>query len=133
MTSYLFAVLGLLTSTVTVSAITVSAPANGATVTSPFNVIASTTTCNGVPAVSMGYSIDHNTAIIEPTSFTASVTASAGAHVLHVKCWGQKANSEVLMNITVVAASSNITIASPANGATLVSPFTLTAKTGTCA
>src|SRR5262252_4969785 len=128
MKNYLIAILGLLTSTVTVSAITVSAPANGATVSSPFTVVASTTTCNSVPAVSMGYSIDHGTAIIEPTSFTASVAASLGPHVLHVKCWGKQVNSEVLLNITVAAGqasntspASNITVASPANGATLTS------------
>lgn len=133
MKPYLIAILGLLTSTVTVSAITVSAPANGATVGSPFTLVASTTTCSGVPAVSMGYSIDHNAATVEPTSFTASVVATPGAHVLHVKCWGKQVSSEALLNITVVAAASNITVASPANGANLTSPFTLSAKVTTCA
>ncbi len=115
-------------------AITVSTPSNGAQITSPFTVTASTTTCAGVPAVSMGYSIDSGTAVIEPTSFSAKVSAAAGAHVLHVKCWGKNTHDEKLLSITVLAASvSDITIATPGNGATLTSPFTLTASTRTCA
>jgi hypothetical protein len=120
-------------STIPVSAITVVAPSNGAVLTSPFKLEASTSTCGGVSAVSMGYSIDSNTAIIEPTSFTASVVASPGPHVLHVKCWGKQVNSQLLLNITIVAAASNISVASPANGATLTSPFDLVASTKTCA
>jgi len=117
-----------------IQAITVSTPSNGAQLTSPFTVTASATTCAGVPAVSMGYSIDSGTALIEPTSFSAKVTASAGAHVLHVKCWGKNTHDEKLLNITVVAAPvSDITVATPSNGATVSPTFTLTASTRTCA
>ena len=135
MKTLLFAALALATSSVPAQAISVYSPSNGATVTSPFVVSASTTTCAGLPAVSMGYSIDSGTAVIEPTSFSASVSASAGSHVLHVKCWGQRVHAEVLLNITVAAASStsNIKVNSPSNGATLTSPFTVSASTTTCA
>src|SRR6266702_8300757 len=116
------------------SAITVTTPANGAQVTSPFALVASTSTCASVPAVSMGYSIDHNLATFEPTSFSASVVASQGPHVLHVKCWGKGVSSEVLLNITVVqAVVSDIVVVSPLNGAQLTSPFNLVASTRTCA
>lgn len=82
----------------------------------------------------MGYSIDSGTAVIEPTSFSAKVSVPAGAHVLHVKCWGKNTHDEKLLNITVVVApASDITVVTPGNGATLVSPFTLTASTKTCA
>jgi hypothetical protein len=84
------------------SAIAVVTPANGAQVPSPFVLIASAKTCESVPAVSMGYSIDDGPAIIVSTSFSAMVTASEGAHVLHVKCWGQQTSNEVTLNITVV-------------------------------
>lgn len=115
-------------------AITVSTPSNGAQLTSPFTVTASTTTCAGVTAASMGYSIDSGTAVIEPTSFSAKVSAAPGTHVLHVKCWGQNTHAEVLMNIAVQAALvSDITVATPANSATVTSPFTLTVSTKTCA
>jgi hypothetical protein len=90
--------------------------------------------CAGVPAVSMGYSIDNGTAVIEPTSFSAKVSAAAGTHVLHVKCWGKNTHDEVLLNITVATAPvSDITVTTPSNGATVSSPFTLTASTKTCA
>ena len=49
----------------------------------------------------MGYSIDSGAAIIEPTSFSASVSATAGTHVLHVKCWGQNAADQLLLTINV--------------------------------
>jgi hypothetical protein len=116
------------------AAITVTTPANGAQVTSPFEVVASTSVCGSVAAVSMGYSIDSGKAIIEPTSFAAMVSAIPGAHVLHVKCWGKGTSSQVLLNITVCAApaASNIVVASPANGAKVTSPFSLVARTTLC-
>src|SRR5512146_3380567 len=101
MKALLLAVLAVATSSVPAHAISVYSPSNGAIVTSPFVVSASTTTCAGLPAVSMGYSIDDGRAVIEPTSFSASVSAAPGSHVLHVKCWGQKVHAEVLLNITV--------------------------------
>lgn len=124
--------LALAVSTIPVSAITVVTPSNGAVLTSPFKLVASTSTCGGVPAVSMGYSIDSNTATIEPTSFSAMVVASPGSHVLHVKCWGKQTNGQVLYNITILAGTSNISVSTPANGATLTSPFKLVASTTTC-
>jgi Chitobiase/beta-hexosaminidase C-terminal domain len=83
----------------------------------------------------MGYSIDSGSSTIEPTSFSASVTAPVGSHVLHVKCWGQKTSDQVLLNITVVQSApvSDITVTNPGNGAQLTSPFNLAASTRTCA
>jgi len=129
----LFAALALAGCTLPGQSITVSTPTNGAQLTSPFVLTASTKTCAGLPAVSMGYSIDSGTAVIEPTAFTATVTAAPGPHVLHVKCWGQKVNDQVLLNITVQTVPvSDIMVAAPGNGATVTSPFTLTASTRTC-
>jgi len=54
----------------------------------------------------MGYSIDDGKAVVEPVSFNAQVIATSGPHVLHVKCWGASASSEVLMSINVAAAPS---------------------------
>jgi chitobiase/beta-hexosaminidase-like protein len=137
MKNFLFFAVALAASIVPASAITVSSPANGAQVTSPFTVTANTGTCASKPAVSMGYSLDSEAAVIEPTSFTASVSAAEGAHVLHVKCWGQQVNSEVLLNIEVVAGTaapvSNITVTAPAAGTQVSSPFTVTASATVCA
>jgi hypothetical protein len=134
MKTFLFAALALTVCTVSAPAITVTTPANGAQVTSPFLLVASTTTCGSAPAASMGYSIDSGASVIEPTSFSAYVSASTGTHILHVKCWGNRANSQVLLNIDVVPSTgtSNLAIATPANGATVTSPFLLTASTSTC-
>jgi Chitobiase/beta-hexosaminidase C-terminal domain len=135
MKNFIFAALAFLGICVTASAITVTTPASGAQLKSPFSVVASTSTCGSATAVSMGYSIDSGSAVIEPTSFSATVTATPGAHVLHVKCWGQKTNDQVLLNITVVqsAPASDITVTNPVNGAQLTSPFNLAASTRTCA
>lgn len=134
MKTLLSAVLTLVVSSAAASAITVSSPANGAQVTSPFTLTASATACGSVPAVSMGYSIDSGSAIIEPTAFTAHVSASNGSHTLHVKCWGQGTAYQVLLSITVVqsAPTSGITVTAPASGAKVSSPFTVTASSKTC-
>ncbi len=135
MRTLLFAAFALTAFSIPVKAITVTAPANGAKVTSPFLLTASTRTCASLPAVSMGYSIDDGKAIIEPTSFSAQVTATPGSHVLHVKCWGQKVNDQVLLNITVLNATTgtDISVATPFSGASVKSPFTVTASVKTCA
>jgi hypothetical protein len=91
------------------SNITVTTPANGARVTSPFRVAASTTTCSSFPAVFMGYSIDNATAVIERAAFSTTVTASPGVHVLHIRCWGRKVHDEVLLGITVAAPTTAAT------------------------
>jgi hypothetical protein len=133
MKTLILAALALAASSVSASAITVTSPANGTVVTSPFNVTASASTCAAKPGVSMGYSIDDGKAVIEPTSFSTAVAASQGAHVLHVKCWGQKVNDQVLLNITVIPAPvSNITVNIPVTGAQVSSPFNLVASATTC-
>ena len=96
-------------------AITVQAPGNGAQLTSPFTLTASTSVCDSKPAVSMGYSIDHGPTTIVPISFSAQVTAPTGTHVLHVKCWGKKVHENLGLNITVLSSSSTPpnTVATP--------------------
>jgi hypothetical protein len=134
MKSFFSALLVLAASSVPSLAITVSTPVNGAQVTSPFNLIASSTTCGGVSTVSMGYSIDSGSTTIEPTSFSAKLSASAGSHLLHVKCWGKQTSGHTDLNITVsgTSTSSNITVASPVNGSKITSPFNLAASVTTC-
>ena len=90
-------------------AITVTAPANGAIVSSPFSLVAGTSTCASKAAVSMGYSIDHGATTIVTTSFSAMLQATTGPHVLHVKCWGKGTSDAVLLNITVAPATSPTT------------------------
>jgi hypothetical protein len=114
-------------------AITVTTPANGAQVTSPFILVASTSTCSSKPAVSMGYSIDSGSTTIVATSFSANVGASAGAHILHVKCWGKGVSGVVDLNITVGSSTAaSMIVKSPTPGATVSSPFSLSATASVC-
>jgi hypothetical protein len=107
MRTLLLSTLTLAVASVPAFAITVYTPANGAQVSSPFKLTASTQTCDLKPAVAMGYSIDSGKAtIVSSTAFSAMVPAALGSHVVHVKCWGNKVDGEKLINITVVAASA---------------------------
>jgi hypothetical protein len=109
--SSLFAIVAV---TVPAWGMTVTAPKDGAHLTSPFSVAASAKTCDSVPAVSMGYSIDNGPTTIVSTAFSATVSVSVGKHTLHVKCWGKQAHAEALLGITVVAGSTAPTAAMPA-------------------
>jgi|HubBroStandDraft_5_1064220.scaffolds.fasta_scaffold00519_12 hypothetical protein len=134
MKALFFSLIALAAVVVPAPAITVTTPVSGAQMSSPFQLKASTATCLSKPAVSMGYSIDNGQTTIVSTSFNAMVAASAGAHVLHVKCWGQLVTDVVALNITIVPtyAASTIAVVTPANGAQVTSPFSLAASAKTC-
>jgi hypothetical protein len=109
-----FSFLALLVSVVPASAITVKTPADGAEVTSPFNLVASTSRCESEQAASMGYSLDHGATTVVSTNFSAMVVAGDGQHILHVKCWGSHgAAGDTSLDITVnpdtASPPSNIT------------------------
>ncbi|MFP5206376.1 MAG: hypothetical protein ACLGSH_13545 [Acidobacteriota bacterium] len=74
----------------TLQGIAVASPAGNATVYSPFVLNASAGYCSSQAVTAMGFSLDNssNTAIVDNTTVSASVAASAGAHTLHVKSWG---------------------------------------------
>jgi hypothetical protein len=91
----------------------------------------------------MGYSLDNNssTTIVYSSSLNASITASTGAHTVHVKSWGQGGAScvtDVAITVTTAAAtpaaasSSGISVSSPYNGASVSSPFNLSASAASC-
>ena len=108
----------------------------------PFAVIAGATTCSSEPVTAMGYSLDTsaNTAIVDSTSVHASLSASNGKHVLHVKSWGKSDACDTDIAITVTSQSTGgggssangITVSTPAKGATVSSPFTLSANASSC-
>ena len=118
MKAFLFPFLVLVAGSVSASAITVTAPVDGAQLTSPFTVAAITTSCESERAVSMGYSLDGGaTTIVHNTQLSAVVVAGDGPHVLHVKCWGPHgAHAHTPVNITIVPSGttppSNITVVS---------------------
>jgi Chitobiase/beta-hexosaminidase C-terminal domain len=84
------------------SDITVSSPASGTSVTSPFTLAAKATTCAGVPALSMGYSIDGGSTTNQPTAFSAALTKNLGTHTIVVKCYGQNVQDQVSLSVRVV-------------------------------
>lgn len=69
--------------------VTVNSPANKAEVKSPFALSATASTCSSKDVTAMGYSLDSSsdTTTVNDNSLDASVAASTGAHVLHVKAW----------------------------------------------
>ncbi len=120
--------------------ISVSSPSNGAVVGTSFSLVAGAASCSSQPVSAMGYSLDSstNTTVVNGTSVGATVTTSAGAHTLHVKAWGNggaSCDSDVAITAAAtsgVVTSSGITVSSPYNGATVSSPFTLSASAASC-
>jgi hypothetical protein len=125
------------------AAVTVASPASGASVISPFTLSATASPCSSQPISSMGYSLDNSTStsFVSGASILAQVTAPLGPHLLHVKSWGNQGASCVT-NVTVTVnptstgvpalTTTNVTVSSPANGATVTSPFSLVASGTLC-
>jgi hypothetical protein len=91
--------------------VTVSTPANNATVASPFLLSASASPCSTQAVSATGYSLDNNTntTVFSSASFSANVIATTGAHVLHVKSWGNQGAScvtNIALNVAVPAAAA---------------------------
>lgn len=127
-------------------AVTVTSPSNGSSVTTSFVVAASASSCSSQAISAMGYSLDSSasTTIVAKTSLNANVTAPVGVHTLHVKAWGNGGASCVTdVAITVAGTvkpavisadtSETISVASPATGASVMSPFVLVASAPSCA
>jgi hypothetical protein len=112
--------------------ITVSAPASGSIVASPFLLRASSSTCQTQPTASMAYSFDSgsDTIFSGATSINTNVSASQGTHTLRVKSWGNSgAFCEKDIAITV---GTGVQVTAPLNGTTVPSSFLLQASAPTC-
>lgn len=98
--------LALLASAVpAVANVTILSPGANAKVVSPFWLSAAATPCSSQPVAAMGYSYDNspNTTIVYAASISATITSATGAHVLHIKSWGnQGASCVTSINLTVV-------------------------------
>jgi hypothetical protein len=117
----------------TTTSVTVTSPVSGSTVSSPFSVAATGTLCSGQSITKMGYSLDSGTTTsYSGTALNTKVSATAGGHTLHVKSWGSGGavcNKDI--GITV-AASTNVVVSSPLNGASVKTPFSLVASGTLC-
>jgi hypothetical protein len=128
----------------TVTGVSVSTPGNGATVSSPFALNADALYCSSQAVTAMGYSLDNSTSTttVNATTIKTSISAPAGTHTLHVKAWGNAGASCVsdvsvtVSNTTPPPASTppatGVVVSSPANGATVNSPFSLSAAASSC-
>jgi hypothetical protein len=99
----------------------VSEPADNSTVASLFALDASSTSCSSQAISAMGYSLDGSTstAIVYGSSVSASVTAAAGAHVLHVKSWGNAGaacDSDVNISVSASPTTSGGSSVAPSGG-----------------
>lgn len=96
-----------------VTNVAVTQPANGATVSPTFSVAANGTLCSSQPIAAMGYSLDNSasTTILSGTSIAGEVSAAAGAHLLHVKSWGNSGAScvsDIAVNVTAPVATPTV-------------------------
>lgn len=97
--------------------VNVNSPANNATVTSPFKLSASASTCSSKPVTGMGYSWDSSsdTTSYPQQSLDLSLSASAGTHVLKVKAWSSGSACVVDITINVQAGTTSTTVPSYAD------------------
>lgn len=104
--------------------ITVSSPENGSSVSSPFSLVASASSCSGQAISSLGYSLDNSsdTTIVNGTSVNTHVTAAAGGHTVHVKSWGKSgASCSDSLSITVAGTTASSDAVAAPSSATVVS------------
>jgi hypothetical protein len=128
--SFIFTVWGLCSLPAWAQVI-VNYPANGAVVASQFSLSASDSTCSGQPVSAMGFSLDSsgNNTFVYSTSIYSSVTASAGAHTLHIKAWG---NAGSACDTDVAVTVDGVSVSSPGNDSPISATFTLIANSVTC-
>lgn len=105
------------------SGITVSSPANGAAVGSPFTLAANATSCSSQPVSSIGYSLDDSTdtVVASGTSVNTPVSAPTGTHTLHVKSWGTlgaSCDSDLTVAVTDSSSPENSLVPSNATNVT---------------
>ena len=119
--------------TITVTAgtanVNVSAPANNATVSSPFQVVASATAPSGIVAMKI-YMDDQVAFSTSSSSLNTQITAGTGSHSVVVQAWdgnGTVYKNPLTVNVSA-STSSGVNVSAPANNATVSSPFTVTAS-----
>ena len=121
------------TTTTSGGTVTVTSPTNSSTVSSPFQVVASATGPNPITAMQI-YLDNQLVTSLAGSTLNAPVNATAGTHSLVVQAWDSTgATFKNFETITVSTnASATITVSSPANNATVTSPFNVVASaTGT--
>jgi hypothetical protein len=93
----------------------VSTPIYGSTVSSPFTLSASSSSCSGQAVATIGYSVDNSssTTTVGGTVLNASVSTGTGGHTIHVKSWG-KSGASCVNNVAVTVSGTATTVPSGA-------------------
>lgn len=94
--------------------VTVNSPSNDATVSSPFTLSASSSTCSSRSVTAMGWSFDSSsdTTVVKSQTINKSISSSTGTHVLHVKSWGPN-GAACVTDVTInVKSSTNVSTTS---------------------
>ncbi|HEX3091312.1 MAG TPA: Ig-like domain-containing protein [Candidatus Angelobacter sp.] len=100
-------------------AVTISSPANGATVASPVHVVASASSSN--PITSMQIYVDNVSVYGNPSNkIDTLVSMAAGSHTVVVQAWDS--TGAVFKAQAVITVPAGVTITAPRNGATAGSP-----------
>jgi hypothetical protein len=110
--------------------VTMTSPANGATVTSPVQVTASANPPSGATVTSMEIDVD-GTAVFTTTasSVDQSITMTNGSHLVTVKATDSQGDTcSQTSSINVGVQGVTVSVTSPAAGATVTSPATVTAS-----
>ncbi len=111
----------------------ISSPADGATVLSPINVIASATPSSGRSITSMKVYLDGTSVYrVDGGTLNASISAATGTHKLTLSAWdsaGTVYKSSVSVTVSSAASSTSgqVTISSPINNGTVYAPVKVTA------
>ncbi|HEY3928774.1 MAG TPA: alkaline phosphatase family protein [Candidatus Koribacter sp.] len=116
--------------------VTICTPANGASVTSPVNVVAGTTDSNTVKYIQI-YVDGTRVYTVDASSLNTNVTMTTGTHRVTVQAADSTGTVfKSTINITVTSGggggcsgsgNQTVTICSPANGATVTSPVNVVA------
>ncbi|HTX77752.1 MAG TPA: hypothetical protein VMD29_16190 [Terracidiphilus sp.] len=120
------------------AAISVTSPYNGSTVGTTFTITASASPCSGQPISTIGFSMDASsyTASVSGAYLNTWASAGVGGHTIHFKSWGDQGAVCVLDVAIVVSSgassSGGPSVASPTNGSSVSSPFTVSASAGSC-
>ncbi len=124
----------------TTTAVNVTSPTAGATVTSPVHYVANATTATCAGGVAAMGIYDNNSLVytVNGASLNTSLTLANGAHHTVVEEWdycGGAAYTTVNINVGSAPTQTAVTVSSPAAGSTVTSPvqYVASATTATCA
>lgn len=110
--------------------VTVSAPANNASVNSPFQVVASASGPNPITAIQI-YLDNQLFTTVQGSTLNVPVNAATGTHSLVVQAWdstGATYKNFETVNVSGTTSGTKITVSTPTNNATVSSPFNVTAS-----